>query len=116
VHCFKIVSDNPNHGLEKFAEAQVADLFEQQLPTVLKLIGDLQSRAAGLQERQALPAACEQVLGRLHFTVNQRLQLQDLGRRFTALDRGSQLSRLCGEFNGRAAELLKQLRGELDRH
>jgi hypothetical protein len=114
VHCFKIVSDNPEHGLEKFAEAQVAALFDQQLPAILKLIEQLQNRASEQQQLHAAPEACVQVLDRLHFTVNQRLQLLDLGRRFKALDKLPLLSRYCDQFNGGAGQLLSQLRGELD--
>lgn len=114
VQCLKLVSDNPDHGVEKFEEQQVAGLMERQLPSITKLIGLLRDRAGQQLALDYLPAAYHELIQRLHFTASQRRQLQEQCRLYKANARQRELLELVAGFRGRGGDLLRQLQNNLE--
>jgi hypothetical protein len=85
VHCFKIISDNPEQPVAQFDISNVATLYAGVQDSLGKLIKLLLDAASGYRALHDRPVMYEELTARTHFTVSQRVQLEKLLRSAIAL-------------------------------
>lgn len=113
LQCYKIVSDNPGHGVDKFHESQVQALLQARLPEIESLLAILAERSSARQALDYLPDAYYRLIEQVHFTVSQQRQLQEQFRLFKARGRSEELLAAIAGFQGAGADLLRQLQSRL---
>ncbi len=87
VHCFKIISDNPEQPIAQFDISNVATLYagvQDSLGKLIKMLLDSASEYRALHDRLLM---YEELTASTHFTVSQRVQLEKLLRSAIALKR-----------------------------
>lgn len=112
VQVFKIISDNPEHPVERFDIAQVQSLIAGQQINLERLIVDCGNLLARYREAYFTSPAYISMLSQYRLTASQRVQLQRLCERFHALG----LERELLEFSNRLFPTRKKLLVELDQH
>lgn len=113
VQCFKIVSDNRHFTAESVRAGYVAELVENRIDLIERLVGRQRQLATDLDVPRS--EIFEQFTRRWRFSVQQTVQLESLLHRWTLLDPEScpkpeQLDRFD---DGR--QVLGYLRGKVDR-
>lgn len=85
IHCFKVVSDNATSNSNNVKAKQVRQYIEAQYENIDAVLSALTAFSTELEHTIALPEAYQQFLSQWHFTQTQRLQLQQLLRRWQTL-------------------------------
>ena len=89
VHCYKIVSDNPDATLSRrMSGAAVEDLVASNLEEIAAFAGDLAGLARHLAGLLADPPEYREILARWEFPGPQRRRLRRLLQRLAVLDPG----------------------------
>jgi adenosylhomocysteine nucleosidase len=89
VHVLKIISDNAANPFERIDAKIVARWIGEKLKLIDAIVGALRVLAAELPPAERPAAALVRFVGRWHFTVSQRHQLQRLLERWHALAPGT---------------------------
>ena len=114
IHCFKIVSDNPDSGIGAIDESAVTGLIESQLPTIDTIIQCLRRDSQQLAQQQRTPTHLQACLQHWHFSHYQRQQLQRLLLRWQCLAPGHELWSPAFDELRNAAQVLDYLQLQLD--
>ena len=85
VQCLKVVSDNPGEAPD-FRREQVLQLIADQLEAIAAFAGELADTGEQHAKTRVLNLSVDRYLGQWHFTVTQRHRLNDLLRRWSALN------------------------------
>jgi len=118
VQCFKVVSDNNTQAATAVTAKLCSQLIDDRLANIEQLVNALCGLADEYNHWHApqpeLKKELEQLSERWHFTVSQRHQLQQLGRRWQVLAPGKSLwqERLRGK--NKASEVLQCIQQQLD--
>lgn len=103
VQCFKVVSDNRVQNADLVSAESVKKLLADKLETITQLVEcmlDLQATYAGFS---TAPGELQQLLGKVHLTVTQQVQVKRLLQRYHAFGMHQQLQDLLkiNDLNGR---------------
>jgi len=109
IQSLKIISDNREQPANAINEKQVLALLEQQLPTIDRLIQQLDALSTELKQQQARPAAYDEFIEQWHFTRYQQNQLQSLLSRWQALSPAQAISITNFLSNKRSKDVLLEL-------
>jgi len=85
VQCLKVVSDNPGKAPD-FRREQVLQLIADQLEAIAAFAGELADTGEQHAKTRVSHLSVDRYLGQWHFTVTQRHRLNDLLRRWGALN------------------------------
>ena len=87
VHCFKVISDNPDATLaRRTSSAMIEKLIEQNLEEIAAFGQDLADLAREVAEIAADPPFYEEIVERWPFTAGQQRRLRRLLQRLAVLD------------------------------
>ncbi|HSK80592.1 MAG TPA: hypothetical protein VLQ45_29330 [Thermoanaerobaculia bacterium] len=104
VHCFKVISDNPDTTLSRRTSSAVAEkLIGQSLEEIVAFGQDLADLAREVAEISADPSFYQEIVERWPFTAGQQRRLRRLLQRLAVLDPESSRSGavLSGATEGR---------------
>lgn len=114
VQLLKVISDNPDHGIEKFNKNKVSELVVDALPALESTISQLAELALLHNSAQSMPESYDVLLDNYRFTVTQIRQLRKLCQRFTAAGIGEELEEFSKLDCGSAKQLLSRLNTRLE--
>jgi len=118
VQCFKVVSDNNTQAATAVTAKLCSQLIADQLANIEQLVNTLGGLADEVSRWHApqpeLKRELEQLSERWHFTVTQRHQLQQLGRRWQVLAPGKSLWLERLQDKHKASEVLQCIQQQLD--
>lgn len=109
VQCIKIVSDNPEQGVEQFRESSVKGLMAERLEEMAQFIAALRAASVEYLERSNLPACYEELLASYRFSSTQRQQLVRLLQRWQVTGDAEQLQDCLAARHGDARAVLSAL-------
>ena len=118
VQCFKVVSDNNTQAATAVTAKLCSQLIDDRLADIEQLVNALCGLADEYNRWHApqpeLKKELEQLSERWHFTVSQRHQLQQLGRRWQVLAPGKSLWLEQLQKKHKASEVLQCIQQQLD--
>jgi hypothetical protein len=85
IHCFKVVSDNPGNPADKINEAQVKSWIAAGVPTLQRLMQQLETLAGAGPDNRVVKKAVEKYCARWRFSHYQQQQLAALLTRWNTL-------------------------------
>lgn len=110
VHVFKIISDNPQHSVEKIDSAFIRKCIEGQLSELGEIVNDLLNLSEQFNRIYRELPEYSLLLNSFHFTVTQQHQLKRLCQRYHALGKLAELDALSRQMFSSAKQLLAALR------
>ena len=116
VHCFKVVSDNHNSGIERINEAIVEEIIQDQLTTISHIIEKLTAVQQQLAKLQQAPHLFHQCLKRWNFSHYQGKQLHQYLSRWQTLTGNKKEWPNEFEHAKNAKQLLIYLQQQIEQH
>ncbi|MBI2192181.1 MAG: hypothetical protein HYU36_09365 [Planctomycetes bacterium] len=114
VHCYKVISDNPDVPAAQLTPSGVEKLMQEHLGVLDALVNGVASQVQELASREADPPEMERYLSRWRFTVTQCHQLRRLLRRWRTLSPGRPAWPDGLEKLTRARDVLACLKARID--
>lgn len=109
VQVFKIISDNPQHSVESVTEKRIGEWVENQLDTIQQLVKQLFSLATEYQRIYSPPPEFHELSKLVRLTASQRVQLEAVCRKYSALGGSSLMDSVIDRKFRSAKDLLVHL-------
>lgn len=94
IHCYKVVSDNPDSPVTRFSTHEVSKLIKNRLASIEFLVNQLISLQENLSWQLNITPLYDELIGHYHLSQTEKLQLADRLKRLFILNPASMTSEI----------------------